>query len=181
MAGETTFFGLIRTKLLYLKCQIFINRKPTIIGRQFHQVKKHFMGKLNFFEIILILIVLGIMIIPQIFYLITLQKTINEISPENRKMEPNQVWLYLVPIFGLIWQFIMVDNIGISLQAEFQKRNITVKEEKPGYRVGMIYCILFCCTIIPVVGIFAGLVGFIFWIIYWVKINNFKKILAAHT
>jgi hypothetical protein len=96
-------------------------------------------------------------------------------------MEPNQVWLYLVPIFGLIWQFIMVDNIGISLQAEFQKRNITVKEEKPGYRVGMIYCILFCCTIIPVVGIFAGLVGFIFWIIYWVKINNFKKILAAHT
>jgi hypothetical protein len=38
----------------------------------------------------------------------------------------------------------------------------------------LIYFILFCCSIIPVLGIFAGIGGF-FCVIYWVKINNFKK------
>ena len=133
------------------------------------------MGRLGGTEIILIFFIFGIMMIPQIFYLITLQKTIKEVSIENRKIQPNQVWLSLIPLFGLIWQFIMVNRIGISLKAEFKKRNLSINEEKPGYNSGLIYCILFCCSIIPVLGIFAGIGGFVFWIIYWVKINNFKK------
>ena len=91
------------------------------------------MGRLGLSEIIFILIILGIMIIPQIFYLITLQKTIKEVSIENRQIQPNQVWLALIPLFGLIWQFLMVNRIALSLQAEFKKRNINTKDEKPGY------------------------------------------------
>lgn len=132
------------------------------------------MGRLGLTEIILIIIVLGIMIIPQIFYLITLQKTIKEVSVENRKIQPNQVWLALIPLFGLIWQFIMVNGMALSLQAEFKKRNINIVDNKPGYSIGLAYCILFCCSIIPVLGVFAGITGLVCWIIYWVKINNYK-------
>ena len=132
------------------------------------------MGRLGLSEIIFILIILGIMIIPQIFYLITLQKTIKEVSIENRQIQPNQVWLALIPLFGLIWQFLMVNRIALSLQAEFKKRNINTKDEKPGYFIGLSYCSLFCCSIIPVLGLFAGIGGLVCWVIYWVKINNYK-------
>ncbi len=132
------------------------------------------MGRLGLTEIILILIVLGIMIIPQIFYLITLQKTIKQVSVENQKIQPNQVWLTLIPLFGLIWQFIMVNRVALSLQAEFKKRNINIVEEKPGYFIGLTYCTLFCCSIIPVLGVLAGIGGLVCWVIYWVKINNYK-------
>jgi hypothetical protein len=136
------------------------------------------MGVLGLSEIIFILIFLGIIIIPQFFYVITLQKTIKEVSIENRQIQPNQIWFALIPLFGLIWQFIMVNKIALSLQAEFKKRNINIKDEKPGYTIGLTYCTLFCCSIIPVLGIFAGIGGLICWVIYWVKINNYKTELA---
>jgi hypothetical protein len=132
------------------------------------------MGRFGATEIILIFIVIGVMLIPQIFYLISLQKTLNEVSNENRKMQPNLVWLVLIPIFGLIWQFIVVNGIASSLQDEFKKRNIKVSEEKPGHTIGLTYCILFCCSIIPLIGVIAGMAGFVCWIIYWVKINNYR-------
>jgi hypothetical protein len=138
------------------------------------------MGRLGLTEIILILFVLGVMIIPQIFYLITLQKTIEKVSNENRKIQPNQVWLTLIPLFGLIWQFIMINGVALSLQAEFKKRNINIADEKPGYSIGLTYCILFCCSLIPVLGVFAGIGGLVCWVLYWVKINNYKTELETN-
>lgn len=114
------------------------------------------------------------MLIPTIFYLITLKKTIKEVSVENRKINPNHVWLVLIPLFGLIWQFIMVKGVALSLKAEYKKRNISIIENKPGYTIGMAYCILFCCSIIPILGVLSGIGGLVCWIIYWVKIYNYK-------
>jgi hypothetical protein len=132
------------------------------------------MGRLGLTEIILILVVLGLMVIPQIFYLLTMQRTLKAISLENRKIEPNQVWLSLIPLFGLIWNFIMISRVADSLQSEFKKRNIHTNEEKPGYSIGLTYSTLFCCSIIPILGSIAAIVGLVCWIIYWVKINTYK-------
>jgi hypothetical protein len=136
------------------------------------------MGNLGATELLLItFIVFGLCIIPLIIFLLTLQNTFHEIKPENRKMQPGQVWLTLIPLFGLIWQFIIVNNLADSLKLEFSQRNINVGEERPGIGIGLAYCILFCCSIIPFLGILTGLAGFICWIIYWVKISNFKATL----
>jgi hypothetical protein len=133
------------------------------------------MGNFGFIEIILILIIgFGFCLIPTIFYLLTLQNTLHEVSYENRKMQPGQVWLTLIPLFGIIWQFIIVNNIADSLKLEFAQRNINVGEDRPGIGIGLAYCILVCCGIIPFLGILTGLAGFICWIIYWVKIGDFK-------
>ena len=109
-----------------------------------------------------------------IFYLLTLQNTFSKISNENRKMPSGQVWLALIPLFGLIWQFIIVNNMADSLKAEFTNRNIKVEEERPGIGIGLAYCILFCCCIIPFLGILTLICGIICWIIYWAKIYNYK-------
>ena len=43
------------------------------------------------FQILLILLCIGILFLPQIFFLITLQNTIKEVSIENRTIQPSQV------------------------------------------------------------------------------------------
>ncbi|MCW3072675.1 MAG: hypothetical protein JWO44_2565 [Bacteroidetes bacterium] len=124
-------------------------------------------------EIIMLLLIF--LITPLILFLITLQNTFTEISSENRQMPPGQVWLLLIPLFGLIWQFIVVNRLADSLKAEFTKRNIRIEEDRPGSTIGIAYCILNCCSIIPYLGPLAGLAGLICWIIYWTKINGYKK------
>ena len=126
-----------------------------------------------------VLIALGVSLLPMIFYLLTLQSTLQEVKPENRKMDPGMVWLSIIPLFGIIWQFIVVGNIADSLKSEFAQRNINVGEDRPGYSIGLTFCILLCCTIIPFLGILSGIGGFVCWIIYWVKIAGFKSTLKS--
>jgi hypothetical protein len=87
------------------------------------------------------------------------------------------VWLTLIPIFGVVWQFIIVGNIADTLKAEFAQRNINVGEDRPGYNIGLIFCILMVCTIVPFVGFLTGVGALVCWIIYWVKISEFRSTL----
>lgn len=126
----------------------------------------------------LISIIIGISLLPKIFFLLTLQRTFDEISPENSLLPSAQVWLALIPFFGLIWQFVIVIKMADSLQMEFKKKNIEIKELRPGYNIGLVYCILYACTIIPFFGFLTGFAGFICWIIYWVNINDYRNMLV---
>ncbi len=123
------------------------------------------------------LIGLAIVLIPFIFYCLTLQKALNRCSPENRAMSPGMVWLVFIPLFGIVWQFFNVINVAKSLGAEFQKRGIAA-EPQPGKTLGLVMCILFCCGIIPLAGAFCSLAGLVVWIIYWVKIAGYSKQIA---
>jgi hypothetical protein len=124
------------------------------------------------------LIVIGIMLVPFIFYCLTLQKALNRCSPENRAMNPGMVWLMFIPLFNIVWHFFIVVNMAKSLGAEFQKRGMA-EEPKPGQNIGMVMCILCCCGVVPVLGILASLAGFVCWILYWVKIAGFSSKIAA--
>lgn len=136
------------------------------------------MGKIGIMEILIIVVALG-SIIPGILYLVSLQSTLNEVSIKNRRMQPGQVWLSLIPLFGLVWQFIMVSRIADSLRAEFDERQIQIAELRPGYSVGLAYCVLFTCSIIPVLGFLTSIAGLICWIIYWVKTSDFRQKLTV--
>jgi hypothetical protein len=124
------------------------------------------------------LIVIAIMLVPLIFYCLTLQKALNRCSPENRAMNPGMVWLMFIPLFNIVWHFFIVVNMAKSLGAEFQKRGIA-EEPKPGQKIGMILCILACCGVVPILGILASLAAFVCWILYWVKIAGFSSRIAA--
>jgi hypothetical protein len=115
------------------------------------------------------LIVFAILLLPAIFYMGTLQKALNRCSPECRAMKPGMVWLLLIPLFNIVWQFIVVLNMAKSLAAEFQKRGMA-EDPNPGQTLGLVMCIgnLLC-----------GPVGLICWIIYWVKIAGCSSKLAG--
>lgn len=136
-------------------------------------------GMAGFFAIFLtvFLIMVAILLLPAIFYLLTLQKALNRCSPENRAMEPGLVWLMFIPLFNLVWHFFIVTNLAQSLGAEFRKRGIA-EEPAPGKGLGLAMCILACCGIVPFVNILTSLATLVCWIVYWVKIAGFSAKLA---
>ena len=125
-----------------------------------------------------VVIFFAIMLVPAIFYLLTLQKALNRCSPENRAMAPGMVWLMLVPFVNIVWHFFVVINVAKSLGGEFQKRGIA-EEPEPGKKIGLIMCILACCGIIPLLGVLCSIGALVCWILYWVKIAGFSAKLAA--
>ena len=128
--------------------------------------------------LIVVLIACVIMLLPAIFYMLTLQKALDRCSPENQAMAPGMVWLMFIPLFGLAWHFVIVLNLAKSLGAEFSKRRISA-EPNPGRDLGLVMCILGCCDLIPHLRLPFSL-GFIAcWIVYWVKIAGFSSKLAG--
>ncbi len=128
----------------------------------------------------LTLILFGLFLIPAIFYIITLQKTLEAIDPINRKMPPGQVWLLMIPLFNYIWQFIVVNKIADSLQAECNRLNIPTSEPRPTYNLGLTKNILSFGGIIPLLGLVATLGFIVCWIMYWAKVNTYKNLIIAN-
>ena len=115
-----------------------------------------------------LLIVSAIMLVTIIFYCLSLQKALNRCSAENRAMNPGMVWLMFIPLFNLVWQFLVVFDMAKSLGAEFRKRGMA-EDPNPGQTLGLVMCVgdLIC-----------GPVGLICWIIYWVKIAGYSGRIA---
>jgi hypothetical protein len=96
----------------------------------------------------LTLVLLILFLVPAIFYLITLQKTLEAISPGNRKMPAGQVWLLMIPIFNYVFQFIAVNKIADSIKEECYRLNIPTTEDRPTYNIGLTKNILSICGLI---------------------------------
>jgi hypothetical protein len=88
-----------------------------------------------------------------ILFLRTQQRILLAVKPNNRQLSPSLVWLQLVPLFGLIWQFVVVVRIAGSLSKEKISRleeslmnNSTSPEfpasDYPTRAIGLTYCIL---------------------------------------
>ena len=127
---------------------------------------------------LILLFAFALTIIPIVFYILTLQKTFEIISVENRKMPPQRVWLLLIPLVGLIFHFIIVKDLADSIKAEANSKDVPTKEPRPAYNIGLAMCILSCFVIIPGLKIFTNVAALVCWIIYWVKINSYKKMLS---
>jgi hypothetical protein len=130
-------------------------------------------------HLLIILALAGLFVIPWVFYILSLQRALERCSPPSRTMPPGNVWLLLIPLFSLIWHFIVVSNLAKSLGNEFQGRNVPNAGPEPGKSVGLVMCILFACGVIPGIGVVFSLGGLVCWIVYWVKIEGYSQALYA--
>lgn len=128
----------------------------------------------------IVLAFIALSVFPLVFYLLTLQRTLKEISTENRKMPPEQVWLSIIPVFGIVWQFFIVSRLSDSLALELAKRNVYAEERRPAYNIGIAYCILISAVIIPYINILASLGGLVCWVLYWLKVNDYRMLLREN-
>jgi hypothetical protein len=142
-----------------------------------------------------------------ILYILTLFNTLRKCSVPSRTMRPGMVWLMLIPLFNMIWQFFVVQGLAQSVGHEFQARRIQNAEPRPGMPVGMAMCVCTVCALFPlfllvilfwadsgaatgelpnwllavplllIVSVFAALAHLVLWIIYWSKIASCSRML----
>jgi hypothetical protein len=113
-----------------------------------------------------------------IFFLLTLQRALARCRPRNRTMEPGMVWLNLIPLFNLVWQFITVNRVAESLENEFRDRGWHRRSENYGRSVGVAAGALGLVGWIPILGPILAIAGLVCRIIYWVKIAGYSGQLA---
>lgn len=107
-------------------------------------------------------------------------KLLEAIPEQSRTMKPTQPYLTLIPLFGYVWQFIVVNAIAKSMANEFERRQAFSTEPKPGYNLGLTGCILICCMFIPgVPGLLLGLTGIIIMLIYTFRVHGFVRIIST--
>jgi hypothetical protein len=148
------------------------------------------------------LLLLLAFLIPAIFFLLTQHNALKAIQPANRLMNPGLVWLQLIPLFGQLWQFLVVTLIANSIKKEFDSRQddsilgfsdaaaVEQLGKRPTLIIGIAYCILTTSTIIINLGsvrvrdswvymasALCSLSGITCWIIYWVQLAGYKRVL----
>jgi peptidyl-prolyl cis-trans isomerase D len=132
-------------------------------------------------------------------YMRSLQYALRLCSPESRIISPEAMGLLLIPVVRTFWHFGVVDGLAVSLDNEFKKRNLPNAPSKPGKTLGLVMCLLpvlsavaigiavrlVLVTIKPVLiawlagtGVALALAGVVVWIVYWVKIARWSKLLA---
>lgn len=136
---------------------------------------------LGYTEILLIFVVVFVLfLVPMILFLLTQQNTLKSIRPDNRRMQPGEVWLQLIPLFNIVWQFIVVSRISESIRNEINDRTnnsflgaanpvfTNDLDLRPTYSIGLAYCILGLCGFIPYLGLLASIAALVCWITYWI-------------
>ena len=128
--------------------------------------------------VIVFLVAMAIGIAIAVFYCLTLSKALHEVRPENRDMEPGQVWLVLIPLFNLYWNFKIASDVPASLRREFRDRGMGSRGDDFGANIGKWYAICNLCCLVPIVNNIAGLAVLVLWIMLWVRIAGYGKQLA---
>jgi ribosomal protein L32 len=133
------------------------------------------------------LVILLISILIQVLFLLNLRNLLKSVSPQNRAMNPNLVWLNFIPFFNYAWMVYTVVKIRDSVAAELRSRGLPAGKD-PAYGVGMGYAVL---SIVGAVlgwatpgGFGAGLAAFggvmgiaslVLWILYWIRTSRLKN------
>ncbi len=127
--------------------------------------------------LIFVLLTAAAAIAVLIFYILTMQKALTLAGERHRKMEPGMVWLMLIPLFNLVWHFFVVKNVSESIKSWAAENGTNVDDA--GYTIGLIACIANCCFIIPFINFLASPVALVCFIIWWVKVAGFNKLMSG--
>lgn len=115
-------------------------------------------------------------------FLLTLNLALRRIDPRNRRMQPWQIWLNLIPGFHFYWGFLSVSRLTESLTHEFNDRGIPANGNF-GASWGINLCILNLLStvlaIIPCIGFLFAMANLVCWLVYWLKIAGYSRQLRA--
>lgn len=111
------------------------------------------------------LVVFAVLLVVQVLFLRSVSRCLQQVRPRNREMEPGQVWLNLIPLFGAVWIILTVIRVSDSLRKEYDDRGLRGDGDY-GKTTGLVYTIgMLVC----------GLVGLVGWVMYWSKIAGYTR------
>lgn len=125
-----------------------------------------------------ILFVIGvILLVTLLVYLIVaflLYTCLARVPKEYRKMEPGLVFLLIIPLFNIIWNFFVFLRIPESYQAYFAAQGRTDLGDC-GRTIGLWLSICVACSIVPCVNYISGPASLVLLIIFLVKIFGLRS------
>jgi hypothetical protein len=138
----------------------------------------------NMGEVVIIAMVIGfiaiaLILLVYILFLVNLKKMLDQVNPDNRMVPPANVFLMLIPIFSLVYGFILFPKISASLKNEYDLRGMIL----PGDGLKGLGNALAGLSLLgailnyvrtPVNGI-VSLAVLVIFIIYWVKSAQIKN------
>lgn len=113
-------------------------------------------------------------------FLRTLQKAL-ELTRSHHTFDPRLVWVCLIPVVGLGWQFLVVARVSDGLRNWFVTRGDPQGDAH--WPIGLAYCVvgmaawLSCCIPCLNVGLFLG--WLVLMILYWIRIHDLVKRIEA--
>jgi hypothetical protein len=126
--------------------------------------------------------------LPVVFlFLSSIARTVSRVTPENRRIEPAQVWLNLLPVFNLVWLPITVDRVAGSIRDECEDRGLDDDGISYTRFAGLTWLVLsvFSAPALLLAGelpCFAALffpLAVIFWFAYWAQVASYAHRLKA--
>jgi hypothetical protein len=139
-----------------------------------------------------LLVICVIACVLWVLFLLNLRNLLLAVSPPNRRMSPNYVWLNFVPVFGFYWLIRTVMAVRDSARSEFQSRGwnagggfhygigLTMAVLRIAYAASyLLYVAVRGEGILGVglllIALIVGLASLILWIIYWAEANSLKN------
>ena len=133
------------------------------------------MGMMAGFGIIGLIFFL-LMLIPVVFYFITLQGTMNKLSPANKPFEGALIWLSFIPLLGGIWYLVYVCMLSKAIEKDYS----AVGQQNDGampLAIGLVVSTIAC--MIPFINLIAWIAVLVVWIMYWIRMAAYRKALPV--
>lgn len=128
--------------------------------------------------LLFVIIILGGFLTLFIFFFKNINDLMNEVAPHNQQVPPGNIWLMFIPLFNLVYGFIIYPKVCDSVRLEFEERG---HADGGDYSrgLGVTLPILRVCGIIPILNYLSGIGWLIVWIIFWVKTAEYKNQLRS--
>lgn len=88
------------------------------------------------------------LLVMTIFWVRSMQRTLRACAPSSRMADPSSPGLIMIPLFGLIWQFVANTNVSESIAREYRRRGWHLDENRPGFEQGMVACLIVCAVVL---------------------------------
>ncbi|MCA6362115.1 MAG: hypothetical protein IM638_03705 [Bacteroidetes bacterium] len=79
-----------------------------------------------------------------VWWLNNIATALGKVHRQVRTGQPGQVWLTLIPVFGLVWGFIVNTQVSESLAREYRRRGWDSDEARPGFEIGTMTVVIAC-------------------------------------
>jgi uncharacterized membrane protein len=108
--------------------------------------------------------------------LAALTRVLGRVSPGNRRMEPGEVWVNLIPVVNMVWAAVTIERVGESVRNELVARGVSKKRDSYGKTSGIIALVLIAVVVLlPPAGVVTLPFALIYGIVYWVQINGYAR------
>ena len=101
-------------------------------------------------------------------------RCLRSVPSQYRLQEPEKVWLLMIPLFNLYWNFKVFPALAESYQAYFYSRGVAQVEDC-GEQLARWYCICSCLWVVPCLNGITAIASLVLIILFLVRAHELRN------